>query len=143
MKTPDELTEPYKGNGETLLIIDDEPSFVEVTTILLELAGYQVIFARDGLDGIRCFEENKEKIAAVICDLNMPKLGGHAAIHTFLTLKPGIKILVISGSIMEEDMPTYLIPGEIEFLRKPFLTEKLLETLQFLLGNSGKKKEPS
>jgi len=137
MKTPDELTDPFKGNGETLLIIDDEDSFVEVTKILLEMAGYVVIIARDGLDGIRQFEKNREKIDAIICDLNMPKLGGNAAVQTFLSLKPGIKILIISGSIMEEDMPTNLIPGKIEFLRKPFLTEKLLETLRELLENRG------
>ncbi|MFA5834027.1 MAG: response regulator [Bacteroidota bacterium] len=121
------------SKAKTLLIIDDELSFVEVTKILMEIAGYKVLTAYDGLEGITAFKKNLETVDVIICDLNMPKLGGHKAIHSFLSLKPTIKILVISGSIMEEDIPTYLEPGKIEFLRKPFLTDTLLETISHLL----------
>ena len=134
MITPNEFDTTKRGKGKTLHIIDDEKSFVEVTKILLEMAGYNVLIANDGIDGIRAFNRDIKKIDAVICDLNMPKLGGHAAIKTFLSLKPEVKILVISGSIMEEDIPTYLEPKKVEFLRKPFLTETLLETLDHLLN---------
>lgn len=134
MMFSDDLHTVKARSGKTLLIIDDEISFVEVTKILLEMAGYTVYTAYDGLEGIDKFKENQNDIDLIICDLNMPKLGGHNAAHTFLSLRPTIKILMISGSIMEEDVPKYLVPHKVEFLRKPFLTETLLAILERLLA---------
>ena len=129
----DDFDRSQRSKGETLLIIDDETSFVDVTKILMEIAGYTVLTASDGLEGIAAFKEHISIIDVVICDLHMPKLGGHMAVQSFLTLKPDIKILIISGSIVEEDIPRYLVPGKIEFMHKPFLTETLLEKLRLML----------
>ena len=130
----DDFKRSQTSKGETLLIIDDETSFVDVTKILMEIAGYKIFTANDGLEGITAFKENIDIIDVVICDLHMPKLGGHMAVKLFLTLKPEIRILIISGSIVEADIPTYLVAGKIEFLHKPFMTETLLEKLRSLLS---------
>jgi DNA-binding NtrC family response regulator len=133
MTVLDDLQKSQTSKGETLLVIDDETSFVDVTKILLEIAGYKILTANDGLEGISAFKENIDIIDVVICDLHMPKLGGHMAVQSFLSLKPEIKILIISGSIVEEDIPRYLEPGKIEFLHKPFLTDTLLEKIRSML----------
>ena len=76
---------------------------------------------------------NKEQINIVICDLNMPKLGGRTILQKFLEIDPAIKILIISGSIEEDYLVEYLVSGKIEFLQKPFLTKRLLEALKKML----------
>lgn len=133
MTQVDSFLETLRGKGETLLIIDDEVSFVEITKILMNLAGYEVLTAFDGLEGIEVFKATLDKVRLIICDLNMPKLGGHSLIHALIALQPEIKILIISGSIVDEDIPTFLEPKKIEFLRKPFLNETLLNTLRRML----------
>jgi len=121
------------GNGETVLIIDDETAFVEVTKLLLEYYGYTVLTAFDGVEGISVFNANKEQISMIVCDLNMPKLGGRTILQKFLEIDPDIKILIISGSIEEDYLVQYLIPDKVEFLQKPFLTEKLLKALKKMI----------
>lgn len=133
MTRGDEFQSILSGNGETLLIIDDETAFVEITKILLNLAGYEVLTAQNGVEGIDVFNLNIDKISMIICDLNMPKMGGHTLIHSLLAIKPEIKILIISGSIVDADIPTFLEPKKLEFLRKPFLNDSLLETLHRML----------
>ena len=134
MTNQDDLNNEPRGDGETILIIDDESSFVEITKILLTHSGYTVITAKNGVEGIAQFKDNIQTIKMVVCDLNMPKMGGNSAVQTFLSLNPEIKILIISGSIEEDKIPKYLEPGKIEFLHKPFMTETLLQILARLLG---------
>lgn len=124
---------PLSGNGETILIIDDEVSFVEITKLLLELEGYTILTAYDGVEGISVFNANIEQISIIICDLNMPKLGGRPLLQKFLEIEPKTKILIISGSIDEDYIDQYLISGKFEFLQKPFLIETMLETLKKML----------
>ncbi|MDP1677378.1 MAG: response regulator [Bacteroidota bacterium] len=126
------------GNGETILFIDDETAFVEVTKLLLKLFGYNILIAYDGVEGISVFKANREQINIIVCDLNMPKLGGKAMLQKFLEIDPAIKILIISGSIEEDYLAQYLCPEKIEFLQKPFLTERLLETLKKMLQQKSK-----
>jgi two-component system cell cycle sensor histidine kinase/response regulator CckA len=101
-------------NGETILIIDDEVAFVEVTKLLLEYHGYTTLTAYDGVEGISVFNANKEQIKIIICDLNMPKLGGRTILQKFVEIEPEVKILIVSGSIEEEYLTEYLVPGKIE-----------------------------
>lgn len=129
----DEMNVSHMGKGETLLIIDDERAIVDVTVILMEMAGYKVLTAFNGLEGLKVFAENLEQVDLIICDLNMPKLGGHSLIHKLRAIRPSVKILIISGSVEEESVPTYLEKGEIEFLHKPFTNETLLEILRTML----------
>lgn len=121
------------GNGETVLVIDDEITFVEVTKLLLELHGYTILTAYDGVEGVSVFKANKEHIDIIVCDLNMPKLGGRTILQKFLEIDPSVKILIISGSIEEDYLVHYLVSGQIEFLQKPFLTERLLQELKKML----------
>ena len=122
-----------RGKGETLLIIDDESAFVEITKILMNMAGYEVITASNGQEGTEKFTANKGRVNLIICDLNMPKLGGHSLIQSLLAIQSNIKILIVSGSIEEEHIQQYLLDGVIEFLQKPFLNDTLLAKLRKLL----------
>ncbi len=133
MTQADEFNEALRGSGETILLIDDEPSFVEITKILLNLAGYEVLTASNGIEGVDVFKNYLQNVNVVICDLNMPKLGGNQLLQTLLSINPQIRILIISGSILDEDIPLFLMPGKIEFLRKPFHNKTLLEAIKSLL----------
>ena len=134
LKDTEEL-EIVKGNGETILVIEDEEMLVEVTKISLEMNGYSVISAANGIEGINKFSELQESISAVVCDINMPHLDGISALQSILSLKPDVKIIVVSGSIETDLNPELLkLPSAI-FLQKPYRAEKLILALQKLFKN--------
>ncbi len=121
------------GNGETILVIEDEEMLVEITTVALEFNGYTVISARDGISGIRHFELHKDRISVVICDLNMPLLDGNSALQAILALRPDVKVIIVSGSV--ESQKNIDLPSSTSalFLQKPYRTERLFSMLHSLL----------
>lgn len=118
-----------QGNGELILIIDDEASVREILKAMLENYGYQVITANDGVDGLAQFAQNSSKVTAVITDLMMPHLDGSLTIQGLLKMNPKLVIIATSGLITEHN-EVGRIEGIVDaFIQKPYTTEKLLKTL--------------
>jgi CheY-like chemotaxis protein len=70
----------------------------EITEDLLSAAGYRVITAADGPEGIACLEQNTE-IALAVSDLGLPSMSGAEVVNTLLAIRPDLKIIVCSGFI--------------------------------------------
>jgi two-component system, cell cycle sensor histidine kinase and response regulator CckA len=116
-----------KGNGEVILIVDDEPKIRNVTSQTLIHHGYEVLTASDGSEGIIRFAEGKNTIHLVITDLMMPGVDGRTLVKTIRALKPQTKILATSGLAEDESVPA------ISFLKKPFSAEELLRSVFYVL----------
>jgi two-component system cell cycle sensor histidine kinase/response regulator CckA len=117
------------GNGELILIIDDEFAIREITRETLEAYGYKVVTATNGAEGVSVFAEHKEIIKAVITDIMMPVMDGTAAIQELHAMAPTVKIIATSGLVTREQVA---IPSEYnvnEFLRKPYTAATLLKAL--------------
>jgi two-component system cell cycle sensor histidine kinase/response regulator CckA len=122
----------WKGKG-TILVVDDDPTVRAVTARIVEASGFNVIQAVDGQHGVEVFEEQKEKIKAVVLDLTMPKLNGEEAFEEMRRLKPDVKVLLISGFSQPEG-PDFSNKSLSGFLQKPFTTEDLNEKLKLLVA---------
>jgi PAS domain S-box-containing protein len=121
----------FRGNGETILLIDDEPVVREIAKLVLEEKNYNVLTASDGLEGITTYIMNKEKIDLVIVDLVMPVMDGSQAIQVIRKLSPEAKIIATSGIEPEE---TFLRKyPDILFIKKPFMINSLLQKIHSLL----------
>jgi len=121
-----------RGQGELILLVDDERSIREIARDTLRHAGYRVVVAADGAEAIRVYEAQRAEIALVITDLDMPLIEG-AALATFLRGKnPALKILAMSGS---SSRSTQEKPCEFAsaFMAKPFTVEQLLRHVGQLL----------
>jgi PAS domain S-box-containing protein len=117
------------GNGELILIIDDEAAVRQITRATLEAYGYKVMTASDGAEGIAVFAENQKDIKAVITDMMMPVMDGKAAIVAIRKIRPDVKIIAVSGLASKEQLAS---PSEEEvqaFLTKPYTAENLLKAL--------------
>ena len=105
--------------------------------LILSKAGYDVIEAQDGEAAINALKSGDNPIAvdAIICDLDMPKMGGIEAIPNFLFQFPSCPIIVLSGSITLESATRLFKPGVLfkqgvrEFLSKPIDQERLLSAV--------------
>jgi two-component system cell cycle sensor histidine kinase/response regulator CckA len=119
------------GNGELILVVDDEPSIVDVTKQTLEAFGYRVVTAENGEEGIRRFKEN-DSIDLVLTDLMMPLVSGGELIRQVLSIKPGTKIIACSGLESGNERESINL-GARFFLRKPFTAKTLLESIHTIL----------
>jgi PAS domain S-box-containing protein len=117
------------GNGELVLVIDDEAAIREITKETLQAYGYTVMTAGDGAEGVALFANNQENIKVVITDIMMPVMDGTAAILALKKIKPDVKIIAASGLGSKGHFtppPKSSIQG---FLSKPYTAEKVLNVL--------------
>lgn len=120
-----------------VLVVDDEADVRRSVRLILSKAGYDVIEAEDGEAGINALKSGENPIAvdAIICDLEMPKMGGIEAIPNFLFDFPSCPIIVLSGSVTLESTTRLFKPGVLfkqgvgEFLSKPIDQERLLSAV--------------
>ena len=129
---PPEVREPAPpmGNGETVLVVDDEPEILKVTEAVLVRFGYRVVFASNGVEALAKYQANSGAIAVVLTDLMMPVMDGVQLARALKESYPGVRIVATSGH-GEEAHRTELLPLGIEsFLKKPFSATQLLKTLR-------------
>lgn len=118
-----------------ILLIDDEAEFRALIKAMLERAGYEVILATNGAEGLRSYRESP--VDLVITDIIMPEKEG---VETILDLKrdyPDVKIIAISGGgrITATDFLNMAAKfGANRTLAKPFRRDVLLETIRDVLG---------
>jgi hypothetical protein len=89
---------PPIGNGELILLIDDEETLLELTKTMLENFGYKVITAQNGLQGITRFKDYQDEVKLLITDSDMPYMDGMGVIHAIKDLKPDIPMIIASGT---------------------------------------------
>ena len=124
------------GNGETVLVIDDEPSVLVVTSQTLEAFGYRTLTASNGEEGVAIYAERRDEILAVLSDMVMPIMDGPATIRALKQINPSIKIMVASGSASIGSIAEDSSIDIKYFLAKPYTAADLLKTLRTMLDDS-------
>ncbi len=126
-----------KKNLETLgtiLVVDDEDCIRDLVQHVLEMAGYSVLSAGDGVIGLSVFHQKADRVSAAILDLKMPRMDGYELIRSLHRTRPDLPIIVFSG-YSSEDATGHLAGSEISaFIQKPCETEVLLRTLKSVLA---------
>jgi CheY-like chemotaxis protein len=118
-----------RGNGEIILVVDDEVSVREICRQTLETFGYKVLLANDGAEALSLFASQREAIDLVLTDMMMPVMDGPALIQVLKKLKPDLRIVAASGLNSNHDALKSASYGVTRFLAKPFSAETLLTTL--------------
>jgi len=122
-----------RGDGETVLIVDDEDSVRHTLAQILVRHNYQVLTAVDGVEAVQVFKQNQARIRLVIMDLLMPRMGGRDTIPLLRRIAPRVPIVVISG--LTTDLPA-AGAGACEadaLLKKPVAMPELLRTARALV----------
>lgn len=125
-----------KGNGECILVVDDEETIRNITQMTLEKFNYRVLTAMNGNEALNIYKRRKGDIAVVLTDMMMPVMDGSALISSLVEIDP--RVLVVSSSgLLETDEANYTDSPAIKaFLPKPFAADKLLKTLAQVLGKN-------
>jgi PAS domain S-box-containing protein len=128
----EDLEQP-KGDGELVLVVDDEVSIREITKISLEMANYKVLTASDGIEAIALYAQHKADIRVVLMDMMMPEMDGLTTIRTLQKINSQVKIIATSGLASTERMAEAADVGAKAFLSKPYTAVELLKTLSSIL----------
>lgn len=125
-----------KGNGEVILVVDDEQNIREITQASLEKFGYKVLTAMDGTDALVIYAQQAPKISAVLTDIAMPNMDGVATIRALKKINPGVRAIAMSG-LMSPTHTAELRDLQVNaILSKPFTAESLLVAVKEILSNT-------
>ncbi|WP_445626340.1 PAS domain S-box protein [Nostoc sp. DSM 114167] len=120
------------GEGELILVVDDEPQIREIVTIILEKHNYKILTASNGIEAIALYAQYEHQINAVLMDLIMPKMDGIIAIRTLRRMNMQVQIIACSGLNSMEIFAQSADDNVQAVLLKPYTGRELLKTLHNL-----------
>jgi len=121
------------GGTETILVVDDEPLIRDLAGRILKKAGYSVLSAGSGKEGIEVYAQHQSDIALVILDLIMPEMGGKQCLEKLLKINPQVKALIPSGFAVDGATREFLDSGPKGMVGKPFNMRELLRAVRHVL----------
>ena len=118
----------------TILLVDDEEDILQIGAKVLQKFDYKVLEAKNGLEAIELYAENKDKIDLIILDLVMPDMNGREVYDRLKDINPGVRVLLCSGYSIEGRAKEIIDRGCDDFIQKPFTYKKLTEKLDEILS---------
>ena len=121
------------GQGELILVVDDEPEVLEVTKTILENYNYQTITAKNGMEAIAIYARYQKQIRVVLMDMMMPEMDGNSAICNLKKINPEVPIIACSGHNIQNMLKANHKNQVLATLSKPYTNQELLSTLNWVL----------
>lgn len=119
---------------ETILLVDDEPQVVTLVRAMLSRDGYKVFGAGDAEEAFQIAQDAATPIDLLLTDIVMPELNGRELADRLKAIRPGLKVLYMSGFMKEAILKYYGISiTGIPFLQKPFTRETLCRKMREVL----------
>ncbi|MCP4539344.1 MAG: response regulator [Chloroflexi bacterium] len=126
-----------QGHGETILVVEDNTETRAALVSSLELLNYQPLEASNGREALDVFQQHGNEIALVLSDMVMPEMGGQALAQTLRQRNPAIRIILLTGHPMVQEIETLQKFGIIEWLKKPSDLAQLAQVLTRALEKDG------
>jgi CheY-like chemotaxis protein len=124
-----------RGNGEGVLLVDDEGMLRALGERLLGAAGYKVRVAGSGEEALLALEDPACPVDLVVLDLGMPGMGGLKCLERILARDPGARVVIASGYAADGPVRQALTLGAAGFVAKPYGRTELLTTVRQTLGS--------
>ena len=120
----------------TVLLVEDEPALRKLVARLLADRGYAVLQAGSGGDAVAVIEQHRGKIDLLLTDVSMPDISGPELARHTRELRPGLKVLFMSGYYDSGIVAGGVEPYEVHLLSKPFTPELLISRVAELTARS-------
>jgi PAS domain S-box-containing protein len=124
------------GEGETILLVEDEERVREAIHEMLEMLGYHVLIAANGLEALEAYQ-SAAKVDLVLTDVVMPEMGGMELMQELQRKDPGLKALALTGYTLAKDMELHTA-GFSEVVPKPVEMHVLAEAVHRVLGKNAR-----
>ncbi len=136
-KTEENFEKPIciKGEGNiTILLVEDEPSILEMGELMLQSLGYSVVSANSPQEALKKSLEHSGKIDLLITDVIMPEMNGRELSKKIISHHPEIKCLFMSGYTAEVIAYQGVLDEDMNFIQKPFTMKTLGEKVKTVIG---------
>jgi two-component system, cell cycle sensor histidine kinase and response regulator CckA len=115
------------GNGETILVVDDESCILELISASLKNRKYKVMTAADGAEAVALYAQKRGAVDLVIIDMLMPVMDGPTTVRALNVMDPKVKVIGMSGFVSDKQKGDADFPfADLPFIQKPFDVEQLL-----------------
>jgi len=125
-----------RGDGQHILLVDDEPVLMSVAAKFLQRIGYHTTVAGSAASGLDLIQNKSTSFDLVITDLTMPGMNGAELAKALQTMRPDLPIVLASGYGGTEAANNFGAPNIRSFLQKPFTADVLIETVQAVLAKT-------
>jgi nitrogen-specific signal transduction histidine kinase/ActR/RegA family two-component response regulator len=132
-QTASRSSDTLKGGTETILVAEDDEMLRGLCRSILKEFGYNVIEARDGVDAVEVFRQNRDRIDMLLLDVIMPRKNGKAAYDEIRTIKADVKVLFISGYSADMISKEGILERGLHFISKPLSPTDLLQKVREVL----------
>jgi PAS domain S-box-containing protein len=122
-----------RGEGQSVLYVDDEESLVYLITRVLQRLGYRVAGFTDANEALAAFRSDPAAYEAVVTDLSMPSMSGIEFAAQVLRLRPEVPVVMTSGYVLPKDRESVMQTGVRDLLLKPNTVEELGDVLHRLM----------
>jgi PAS domain S-box-containing protein len=129
----DPRTTVPRGNGELIMVVDDEAAIRQVTRQTLEAYGYRVVVAANGAEAVALYAQNVQGIALVLTDMMMPVMDGPATVQALRQINPSVKLIGASGISQNGKVTRAAGAGLDHFLPKPYTADIMLRLIDTVL----------
>jgi PAS domain S-box-containing protein len=126
-------SKPIGHGQETILLVEDEVAVREFSRYALQSFGYAVLEARNGPEAIRLCEQYQGTIHLLVSDVVMPQMGGRQVAQRITAMRPGLKVLFLSGYTDDAVVRHGVLQAETAFLQKPFMPATLANKVREIL----------
>mgnify|MGYP001548236413 FL=1 len=117
-----------------VLLVEDDPSLLDVCARMLDALGCGVTTASDGVKAVQLFETNHEEIDLVLLDLVLPRMNGPETFLAMRDIEPSVQVVVMSGYSLDGEAQSLIESGAIGFLQKPFTLAALARAMTSALS---------
>jgi CheY-like chemotaxis protein len=125
--------EESQGQGETVLLVEDDWAARNALESLLTTQNYHVLSATNGNEALQIYTQEDGAIQLVVSDIVMPEMGGVELYHALRARRPGLRMLFITGHPLSEDNQALLEEGQVAWLQKPFSVHEFGQAIRRLI----------
>lgn len=121
-----------------VLVVDDDPAVCHVTGQMLEMHGYQVLYAENGEKALSLFDQYDDQVSILVADIVMPKMSGPQLAHLLRIQRPELPVLFVSGLVSYSNFEG-IMGGWM--LKKPYSPSMLASKVRDVLATVESKSE--
>lgn len=125
---------PSPDGKKTILVVDDEPEVRKLVGAMVSRYGFNVLTADTGDHAVTLFKKKIDEIDLLLTDVVAPGMSGPMLADKLAELKPGLKVLFMSGYDNTKLVQHYVVEKGYELLPKPFTLEELGRKVEQVLG---------
>ncbi len=122
--------EAMTAEDRYVLVIEDEENLREIMQSVLESENFKVILAETANEGVDLYRTHKQLIESVILDFNLPDADGLRVLEELQKINSEVKVLLTSGFQVDESIQEALNRGALQFIRKPFNRQQILDVVR-------------